>query len=385
MVDPLGTIVAAVELVQGAIKFCKQVDGLPQQMTQLGQRLEELNCFLIALEAVVRKKISSTNRPLASPLTLQLGHILANIKNNTAIVFTLVNSNPKKIQDVMDEIDHQRGVLRDFLVLLNSQGLDNLPQPQSPQKTKAKGTPLGPSVSRNDFRLLFVDPHNIARSVVAEVMTRVLGQLTKDEQRKWPIAAIRSAGFFVKHKSDCADMIGAMDYSQEPWYYMPVERGGGTTSAVPMDALFDTHLFKKRYMQSPSQSFDAKTNELANKSKGLRRHIFDSYDYILVFTCREYRNVCKLRELLYRNGIGGGDRAHVVHLGAYLLSNDGPNKIDGGAPKPVEIIKPKANKTPWENRQDWDAKVVQIQLAIEGFLQQEMGWTAPNVLADRGF
>ncbi|KAK3940176.1 hypothetical protein QBC46DRAFT_386150 [Diplogelasinospora grovesii] len=241
------------------------------------------------------------------------------------------------------------------------------PQLQVVEVKKARQTlRLSPSPSptppRKDYKVLFVDPHNIGRSVVAEGLMKLMRGLTQKANGDWRIQTIHSAGFFVWKKGLCADIIDNLDYSYKS-FKMPLVDGGQAPNLIAMSALFDNKSYDFPFKKGITEKIMNRT------SRGLKRDIFLEYDFIIVFTNREHDNMIKLKNAIKKNAEGKKITAlrkgRVLHLGTYL-NPDGP---------PKEILAPLKGK---EDREIWNRKVAEIKTAIKQFLKQEMKWKQPD-------
>ncbi|KAK3358547.1 hypothetical protein B0T24DRAFT_643787 [Lasiosphaeria ovina] len=338
------------------------------------------------------------------------------IKWATQLWFALVDSTPEKIQAVMDDIEFDRLLLSDYLGLMNAQGVeilvnnvklqpqtgddagtekdktksnkeekhnskkdkkganankDNEKQPTSPLAVVSKRPSPSPSPSpmppRRDYKILFVDPYNLGRSVVAEALMKLLGQLTLRGNGSWRISEIHSAGFFTKNQSNCVDVIEGLDYSYES-FNLGVRERNEAPEAAALAAVFDNNMYEYPFKKTIRDALAGRSTH------GLRQDMFRHYDFIIVFTSREHDNVIKLKEALHR---GGGaslsqlprGKGRVLHLGAFVAR-------DGGRPR--EIVTPPKNPDSAAFRHDWNVKVAQIKTAIKRFLEQEMAWQRPD-------
>ncbi|KAK3319414.1 hypothetical protein B0H66DRAFT_476455 [Apodospora peruviana] len=418
----IGTIITAVEAVNKAIEIYKRIDDLPQQMTKLGERMERQKTVLLQVEAFIRQYGGDSDYPiLQSGQTADLKRILGNIKDNAGRVydlfdrvekdilsrehnlqfrhkwaaqiwFALVEKQPDKIQDIMDEIKHDRKELSDYIGIMNS-GLaaqilkkQKNPTPTNNNNNNGSNKPTkeiaipkprpkpSPSVSplptRRDYKVLFVDPRNQARSVVAEAYLKLNAQLTRKAGAKavWRIKSMHSAGFFVRNRSNITDIIDKeLDYSQ-PSNRFPLVDGAEPPNPVAMAALFDNNSYPYSFKKGIQEKMTAK------RSCGLRRDIFKNYDYIIVFTNREHENMVKLKEALYKKGENGErGKGRVLHLGMYT-------PLRNGAPRDIVTVAPRKGddgKTV-ERRSDWNMKVSEIKIAIRAFLKEEMRWEKPD-------
>ncbi|KAK0633977.1 hypothetical protein B0T14DRAFT_415668 [Immersiella caudata] len=392
--DP-GTILSVIDLIKQTVALYERIDGLPQQMTNLGRRMESLNIYLVPLEAFVKSKntASTAYARLFPGQKEELAKLLGNIKLNAEKVhdlferyekgilsrsrdlvfrtkwagqiwFSLVDSSPEKIQTLMDEIEYDRRILNDYLTLMNARAVWERPIAQVP----ASPAPTRPSGSRK-YDILFVDPYNVGRSIVAESLVKLLGQATLKAKLDWRLNLVHSAGFFVRAGSDCVDVIERLNYSY-PSFKKPLIAGGALPQDVALDAVFDNKTFEQPFKKTFRNSLSAR------RSRGLTKDTFKRYDFVIVFTSREHDNATKLKQALgdkYGQEVVAKGKGRVLHLGAYLAAS--------GAPK--EIVVPKVTKPGAEGRQQWNAKVSQIKTAIKGFLKKEMEWVAPEQMPVR--
>lgn len=410
--DP-GSIVTAIDLVQRAIAIYQRVEGLPQQMIQLGRRMERLNIFLVQFEAFVRKKRpGSAYARLFSGQKEELGLLLVSIKGHAAKVydlferyekgilsrthdlqfrvkwaaqiwFSLVDNSPEKIQAIMDDIDYDRGVLSDYMGLMNVRGVEVIidtalappatatgagPSMAATAKSVAAKRPSpspSPAAPRKDFSIIFVDPYNLGRSVIAEALVKLLGQLTLKANGDWRIAKVHSAGFFVRNGSDCADVIETLGYSYKS-FKKPLEDGGKKPTALALAALFDNKSYDYPFKDGIRSAMAAR------RSRGLKKDTFQKYDFIIAFTNREHDNVVKLKEALSKedgSAVSARGKGRILHLGSFLTGST------GGSPR--EIITPKITNGKI-SRESWNSKVSEIKTAVKGFVKQEMRWRQPD-------
>jgi protein-tyrosine-phosphatase len=412
----LGTVITAVEFVQKCIAIYQRIESLPQEMNRMGRRMEQLKPLVTSLESFVKKKPTTAFVTLYSGQRQDLINILVDIQRNSAQVydlferyekgilsrskslefrakwmsniwFSLIDNSPEKVQDIMDEIDYEREVLGHYLnimavkgvedlhvLLLANLGADNAPPGRARRRAERlaitqsplRSTSPSPVPPRRDYKILFVDPYNTARSVVAEALVKLFGQLTVKTGGEWRIGEVQSAGFFVKKASDHVDTIDRLDYSfksfKKPWMV-----GSESPSKTPLDAVFDNkwcdHPFKKVIREEMA----------ARTSRGLQKDMFTRFDYIIVFTNREHDNMVKLKDAIHKKG--GSSRAstrsegRVLQLGTFLNQK-------GGMPR--EILHPAGvNSDAAQSREHWNRKVAEMKTALKEFLEQEMEWRNP--------
>jgi len=281
----------------------------------------------------------------------------------------------KKLQEDNAALKRQLDAIQKSLGMLQP---GNTPAPAavvsrpSGSGSTAKAPKHSPSPSpapplKTDHRILFVDPQNLGRSVVAATLAKLLKEWTVGTGGPWRIKDVDSAGFFVKNNSDCIDVIDSLEFSQKS-YKKPMVPGGIKPNEVAVAALFDNKTYDYPFKATVKDAL------LSRRSKGLRRSIFKDYDFILVFTAREHDNMLALRKaLLAKYGKEAAPRggAKLLHLGRFLSSD--------GIPR--EIVDPATNKDGSKSRQNWNQKVSQIKTAIKAFLKEETKWTQPDAKA----
>ena len=381
-------IFQAVDLVRKAIDIYHRVEGLPKQMDALGRRLEKLSFFLGHLAGFIKARPDTAYDHLLAGQKGELADIVESIKGNVAAAydlferyekgilsrqhdmqfrvkwaaqmwFALVDNTPEKVGALMEDIDRDRTFLSDYLGLMNAQGIEHL-------VNKGKGrapSPSPQSPARKDYTVVFVDPYNQARSVVAAAWVGLLKAWTLERKSEWCIEHWLSAGFFVQNKCDCVDVINGLDYTYKS-FKKPFKEGGAKPDWTPRAALFQN----KRYNYPHKKIIEDRVGSWT--SRGVRKGIFQDYDYIVVFTNREHDNMIKLKNALVKHGgrsAAPRGKGRLLMLGAYLSPA-------------AEILDPPKNKDGTNNRENWDRAVAQIKSAVEGFLKEEFQWQEPGDL-----
>jgi len=236
------------------------------------------------------------------------------------------------------------------------------------QKRPPKPSP-SPSPPRRDYSIVFIDPLNIGRGPIVASLTKLLKEWTVRTGGDWRIAQIDSRGFFVRKDSDCIQLIegGGMHFSHKS-YKLDMKDGGVKVKATAVSALFDNKNYDYPFKKTVRKSIDG------HVSRGVRRSMFASHDFILVFTGREHDNMLNLRKAVVE--ADGRDAApkgkgKIIHLGRYLTKT--------GIPR--EIIDPAQNADGSDSKENWLAKVGQLKSAMKGFLKQELAWEQPSSTA----
>ncbi|KAK4119422.1 hypothetical protein N657DRAFT_581703 [Parathielavia appendiculata] len=393
MADILGTILSVIEVVETATAIYDSIADLPQQMTQLRQRMDTLNAYLGEVRKYLEREVSGkTKRDALSGVREGLGKLLAGIKTDAEKVyelfyrykngivsrsnrlelrsawaarlwFSLIDNSAEKAETIIKDIDEQIKLLNSYIQLIVAEKVSASAQTAT---TTVARIPA-PTGRRRDYKILFVDPYNEARSVVAEALVKLLGQLTLQARGEWRVDEVRSAGFFIWDKNDCIDMTSCLNYSYKS-YRLPWWSGGKTPNPVALAALFDNkwcdYPFKKTIGESTA----------AHLSSGMTRDMFSRFDFIITFTIREHDNVIKLREAVRKEAEfrGGGlppGKAAVLQLGTYLESRR--NVIR-------EILHPDKVADAAKHRENWNWKVAEIKLALKAFLKRELDWAQPE-------
>lgn len=414
----LGTVLAVVEVVRKCMAMYERIESLPKQMAQMGRRIKRLSIYLGDLEAFVMAKPTTAFAALYSGQRAALVEVLASIQGNVAKVhdvfdryekgilsrsknlefrakwlssiwFSLVDSSPGKVQTIMEEIDQDAVELRDWLDFMTLKGVQVLVQaswsPDTPPLDRGRDRGRGtdetaattqravpspspsPAPPRRDYKILFVDPYNTARGVVAEALVKLFGQLTVKNGGDWRISEVESVGFFVKSKSDCISTIDGLDYSfktfKKPWM-----EGHESAAKTALAAVFDNKWYDHPFKEVLQQEMASR------KSRGLQKDMFTRFDYIVVFTNREHDNMIKLKDAIRRTR--GASRAsthgkgRILQLGTFLKQDGGPAR---------EILHPAGvNSDGPRSRQDWNKKVAEIKTALKELLKREMQWKQPE-------
>lgn len=407
----IGTVLAVAELVQKAIAIYERIESLPQQMAQMGRRMEDLNMFLVRLQRFIEKGAGGSDKPggnqnkpktvLMSGQVDDLRRLLGRIKTSAEKVydifdrykkgilsrsmglefraswashlwFSLFDNSADKVKAIMEDIEQERSQLRDYLVLMAVEKAYEPRPGRQPERTSALATTRRPVPSpspappRQDYRILFVDPYNEGRSVVAEAVVKLLGQLTRKARGDWRVAEVQSAGFFAAKGSDCVDVIDGLQYSQKS-FKKPWLPGGKSPNRTALAAIFDN-----KWCDYPFKK-DIRAEMAGRSSCGLKKDMFSRFDFIIVFTLREHDNMVKLKEALSRDKTGASvgvprGKGRVLQLGTYLGQKKGEVR---------EILDAEVSD-PIKNREKWNQKVSEIKTALKGFLKQEMKWAQPE-------
>lgn len=388
MADPLGTLLQVVEVVGMVIEVYKKIQDAPDQIRRIGRRMTRLNTILRNLESLLRTDKKNSLARLGPALTDELLGVIKDIRKESEEVQVLfvkwdkdigpwgmqfrfkfaaqayfaLGSSSDKLEALSSSIEEHREDLRDLLAVMMGSGINQLlvVGGQAPGVVRHHSPSPSPEPPRTDFRIIFVDPYNVARSIVAEAYTGLLREWTVRTGGQWRVKTAHSAGFFVRSRNEVVDTINDMQVLY-PSYKLGLKEGHSPPLSTSLASLFENKMFDYPYKQ------DVKKEIESRRSRGIAKTIFKTYDFILVFTDREEDNLIRLRKLLVdSNGKEAGSakrKGRVVHLGRYLTT-DGARK---------EIVAPK-NEV---DREQWNAKVGQIKIAIKAFLKGELDWKQP--------
>lgn len=385
MADALGTIMTVIGVVNAAVDVCKKIQDCPEQMQVIGESMARLSLRLTRVKTFVQKqqidqdsskdildiinRIGSDSERIETLFTKYKNDIgpfdlKFRFKTLTAAYYSL-GSSAGELETLGKKIDKYLSELDSNMIVLIAMGVNVL----VPAGTTAGASGLAepPSLSspipilpRHDYNVVFVDPYNTARSIVAEGYLKLVQDWTVRTGGDWRIALAHSSGLFVRNRGAHNAVIEGMQY-RHPSYKLNMAEGGKHPEPTALAALFDNKMFDYPSKAGLKQQMEARF------SRGIPKSIFKTYDFILVFTDREYDNLVRLRKTLVgRDGedaVSGGGKGRVLHLGRYLAVN--------GVPK--EILGPVGHGT----RAQWNVKCSEIKTAVKGFLAKEMGWKQP--------
>lgn len=387
MADPLGTLLQVVEIVGKAVEIYQKIQDAPAQIRRIGKRMSSLDRILGQLENLLRTDEKRSLARLGPAMTDHLLDVIQDIRKDSEEVRALfvkwdqdigpwgmqfrfkfaaqayfaLGSSSDKLEALSTGIAEQREELMDLLQVMMSIGMNELlAGGQGPALVRQPSPSPSPEPPRADFSIIFVDPYNDARSIVAEAYTNLLREWTVRTGGKWKVKMAHSAGYFTRNHGDLSDTINGMN-SVYPSYSLGIKDGKSPPKPISITALFDNLPFKYPYIQGVRKDIESR------RSRGITKTIFKTYDYILVFTEREEHNMIRLRKLLAdskeTDRATSMKRGKVRHLGRYLTA-DGARR---------EIVDPKNDGA----RDLWSAKVEQIKAAIKAFLKVELRWKQP--------
>lgn len=382
MADALGTVTTVLHIVKETYQLYCKIKDCPPLMERIGEHLElvqldleRIRAFL--LETPVSKQGTRVLLCLIQRIREDSEDVTAvfhkwNESNKPAKVWFVVSGKQDDLIALRDAIDTNRAELsREMLYMGGPFGVDKfglVPAQVNPTVAAGAAAPQAlagqpADAMRKDYSIIFVDPYDTARAVVAEAYMKLVKGWTMGTGGDWRFEIMHSAGFFISSRSGVVDLVQSMEYTY-PSYKLQMEEGHKPPRPTALDALFDNKMFNYPFKPEVKREIEAR------RSRGLGKTMFKHYDFVIAFTNREYDNLMRLRKALIaregRHAVTRGGKGRIIHLGTY---NSGAQKG-----RPREICAPSGDG----NQEEWNARVGQIKTAVKGFLKQEMGWKQPE-------
>jgi protein-tyrosine-phosphatase len=231
----------------------------------------------------------------------------------------------------------------------------------------AQSSPIISTGGKKDYKIMFIDPYNEGRGVVAEAMAQMMRVWTLQAGGTWPVAFVHSAGFYIRSRGDIEKLVA--DKLVMPKGATPMEwrNGDKPPNSWALKAMFDPGMCRDQVRKEVEPEITRR------KSRGIRKTIFQQYDYIVVFHKREYDNLLALkRVLLQKEGpqAAPDGTGRIVHIGLPTLSGSIMNVLD------VEWNTPESQKP-----RKWSAKVAEIRGLTQDFFVRQIGWKLPDISA----
>lgn len=220
---------------------------------------------------------------------------------------------------------------------------------------------------RADYKILFTDTFG-DRSMVSEILVKILGAATRSKGGDWRVEKVRSAGFLMRENCDCVSEIEGLS-PQHKLHSLSPSGGGWPPSYTGMMALYDA----MKHLIPQDSKADIYNQVHYRKKSGLTRDMFRTYDFIIVFSWATHNQMLQVRNALVTasgQGILDRGKGRIVHLGQYLSSSGHTKDI-------AESVRTKEGRSIREN---WDQKIVELQYAVQAFLTAELGWKQPQIL-----
>ncbi|KAK5945930.1 hypothetical protein PMZ80_000069 [Knufia obscura] len=264
-----------------------------------------------------------------------------------------VGSSTKELENLITTIERRADNLDRQVRLMDSKHL----QKQVRQAQK----PLRGTCKRRNVKILFVDPANVGRSMVAQGYAQLVREATTRLKKPWFIVAIHSAGIHVRNTGPN----GLAELQDE--LKLPSVEADQAPRAVAQSALFENKYFNYDYKTTIAERLSKQ------RSRGLSRTTFKDYDYIFVFRFKDNIALQKLKaktKKAYGAQFVSKDKGKIVMLGEYRNQNS------------CEISGPKTPKgSTGPSREDWDKCMGMIKTGFKGWLKDELDWEEPWIHA----
>ncbi|KAL6249965.1 hypothetical protein RBB50_002266 [Rhinocladiella similis] len=279
------------------------------------------------------------------------------------VVNSLIKGKDSELKKLNQRLEDYQRSLNHFIGMVNTFYIKELiDRDTNKGKKLALGTTpevrRSPSpAKRQQYRVIFVDPYNEGRSVVAQSYLYLVHQWTVRTENHWPLSKWESAGMRVRARSAFVPQLQALGLSK------PIQFADGNvpSSSHAINALFGQPYFNYAFKE-PIRQRAAK-----RLSRGLPANIFDQYEFILVFTNEQLAILEALREHVVRTQPKYKEvnqRARIVLLGSYS--------------KAGQIYTPNTTDNAEELKKRWGKVVNQIKGSVKGFLELECGWKPPK-------
>lgn len=401
-------VITLLGYVREAVKFVDAIKDAPREMADLHDRMKFLAAYLGTLRTTLERR-----RPQLGLLGREQHEILSGIMDGlgadvravrvlygewrgnkgpwglewrfeiAAKVWHELGPRKGEIAALGESIDKRRRDLGDALQLMGFDGVyevldvvsgakaSSSPRRLTPEPAPLAKQPAPPAALKPNYRIIFVDPYNEGRSLVAEAMAKMLREWTRQTNGDWRIWPVHSAGLYLRAQSDPEIerlMAGAHIPAHKSMAWRP---GGRPPNPLALQAMFDPAMCRPQVRSAVHPIIAPR------RSRGVTARIFSTYDYIVVFHWREYDNLLALKRAMLRAaptdraGVVAPDgMGRIVHIGVPSLSGSVANVLD------VDRDTPEARKP-----QRWREKVSEIRGLTQEFLTRRVGWQPPDAPA----
>jgi len=269
----------AIEIVRKVVALYDKIKHqVPDKIVKIGKRMCRLEAYLLSLEELISDKSRHVLAQLRPAESVELRIIIKEIRDDSQSVYELlekwdknigpfgwqmrftsvsqayfsISSSPEKLDSLTKDIETNKQDLKDFLQLIAHYGLNQLLAPSAPNSVARSPSPAPLAAQGKKFNLIFIDPHNLGRSVVAEAYMALLGEWTVRSGGFWPIDKAHSAGIRVQNKSDIVDTLQNLKppIQMGPGNWLPLE--------MAMASLFDNSTFDWPYKKRIKTTFEEK-------------------------------------------------------------------------------------------------------------------------------
>jgi hypothetical protein len=367
----IGDFVSAISL---AITIAKKIQNAPDIVKAVIRDLEKLKFYMLQLEGYVEKNIPDLKQSMKGRLEDILCEIERDVTEIEGIVRAwngkegpygiklrsehvhraawAVGSTPKRLQELLVNIETQKrevALLMLFVTQDSIRGLAEKPPVQAMIKKPHK----------SQYNIVFIDPYNEGRSVIAQAYTQLLRNRTLREHGKWPVNWNQSAGFLVKRQSETIAIQESIG--------MKLVNGGEKALATPATCLFEDTPFQSAFKD------ELWKRTLEHGSRGLTENVFTQYDFVLVFNKQHAKQLEALRAAFAAENMAKAGMGKLRFLGSY--GETGNPEIWNPWTRSGEVS---------TSRAAWEPAVWNIKTSVEGFLRMECGWERPDQGAELG-
>lgn len=255
----------AQQIVHWAVEIYQKIQNAEDEIKQAGVMMEELDDYLGWLRKLIEAKSASANlldphwNELMDRITQRMGKIKKVCQGIHSIMKLFYENlpmskfvfpfgrNPKILRGLMEELQrHENALYRELWsanlipVAVTVTGSGGGTGATVPSIARPLPTP-SPKPTKKDSRLIFIDPHNLGRSKVAEAYSKLLGAWTTGAGKPWPVKFVHSAGMAVKSRSNCTEML------QKVKYPVTMSAGNSPPATVAMESLLDNKYYDAQF------------------------------------------------------------------------------------------------------------------------------------------
>ncbi|KAK5089693.1 hypothetical protein LTR70_001518 [Exophiala xenobiotica] len=260
-----------------------------------------------------------------------------------------IGNSTKELEQLITTIERRADNLDRQVRLMDSKYLQ--------RQVLAIKKPLRGTCKRRNVKILFVDPGNTGRSVVAQGYAQLVREATRTSNKPWFITTIHSAGLYVRNTGPC----GLSELQDQ--INLSILDADRAPSKVAQASLFDNDYFNYPYKST------IRGHLASQRSRGITRTTFRDYDYILVFRLKDNMALQKLRVKIrqtYGAQFVPKEKGKIVMLGEYRDQNSSEIFWPKG---PGDSIVP--------TRKDMDRCMGMIKAGFKGWLRDEIEWERP--------
>jgi hypothetical protein len=238
----------AIEIVKQAVALFNKIRKAPEEIKEVGERIDALEFWLSELKFLLDDAGGTGIATLRQPITQRLRKVINDIRidakdvyeildiwyanGRLARIFFPLGRNPRRLSELTTSMTKDQDELLNLVQLLQLHAATQSPlQPRIPS----------PAPKREDRRIIFIDPHNLGRSKVAEAYANLLREWTVRTGGQCRVNTAHSAGIQVRDRSDC------VDYLEKLKTPVPMSSGNKPPLDIAMASVFDNKYFDYPY------------------------------------------------------------------------------------------------------------------------------------------